>query len=69
MSDETIFFHRAAPGVGHYRRVPGCPFCGSRELRITDWFDEDGKYDAIECGQCKAAAPANIWPQRAGGAA
>lgn len=42
-----------------------CPFCGSLGLRITDWWDDDGEYDAIECCRCKAAAPADAWNRRA----
>jgi len=42
-----------------------CPFCGARELRIAWWSDDDGEYDAIECLDCKAAAPASVWNRRA----
>jgi len=41
-----------------------CPFCGSAELRITDWWDDDGEYDAVECCQCKGCAPADVWDRR-----
>ena len=41
-----------------------CPFCGWHELRITDWWDDDGEYNAIECRKCKGCAPADIWNKR-----
>ena len=41
-----------------------CPFCGSRDIRTTDWWDDDGEYDALECANCKGAAPADVWNKR-----
>ncbi len=41
-----------------------CPFCGSSELRVTEWWDESGEYDAISCSGCKAEAPADQWNNR-----
>ncbi len=45
-----------------------CPFCGSARLRKTDWLlaDDDGEreVDVIECLDCDAAAPAEIWNSR-----
>jgi transcription elongation factor Elf1 len=41
-----------------------CPFCGSKKLDTTEWFDEDGEFEAIECLNCKGAAPARIWNLR-----
>jgi hypothetical protein len=41
-----------------------CPFCGHTETRTTEWMDEDGEFDAIECAKCKGAAPATIWNSR-----
>lgn len=45
--------------------TPPCPFCGSSNLGVTEWVDEDGEYPAIECCCCKAAAPADVWSKRA----
>ena len=42
-----------------------CPFCGSDELSIVLWADDDGEFDALECDHCKAAAPLPTWDQRA----
>ncbi len=42
-----------------------CPFCGATDLRITDWWDDDGEYDAIECCRCLGCAPADKWNKRA----
>lgn len=44
-----------------------CPFCGSHILRITDWWDDSGEYDAVECIQCLGTAPAIQWNNRQGG--
>jgi Zn ribbon nucleic-acid-binding protein len=41
-----------------------CPHCGSLHLTTTDWWDDDGEYDAIECTRCKAAAPEKHWNER-----
>ncbi len=57
---------------GHSRRLIDinldnqrqCPFCGSQNLCIVDWADDDGEYDAIECCQCKGCAPATVWNRR-----
>jgi transcription elongation factor Elf1 len=42
-----------------------CPFCGNQRLTITDWWDDDGEYDAVSCLLCKAEAPASTWNMRA----
>jgi len=42
-----------------------CPFCGGTDLGITDWWDDDGEYDAVACAHCKAEAPATTWNLRA----
>ena len=36
-----------------------CPFCGSVRLSVTGLWDGDGEYPAIECDECKGAAPAD----------
>jgi len=41
-----------------------CPFCGCYDLRVVDWADDDGEYQAIECCQCKGCAPAEAWNKR-----
>lgn len=43
-----------------------CPFCGCVHLRVTDWWDDDGEYPAIECFLCKGSAPAAAWNRRTG---
>lgn len=45
--------------------VKPCPFCGSSVLSVTDWWDEEGSYNAIACRGCKAEAPAVSWNRRA----
>lgn len=68
-----------ADAVAHFNRLDdalnptltevhfnACPFCGSDDLRATEWWDDDGEYDAIECTGCKAAAPSDVWNRRAG---
>jgi hypothetical protein len=42
-----------------------CPFCSSQHLQVTNWWDDDGEYDAIGCLDCKAEAPATSWNRRA----
>ena len=42
-----------------------CPFCGSDDLCLTDWFDIAEGRDAIECNNCKGCAPFDVWNQRA----
>lgn len=49
--------------------MKACPFCGSTNLGITDWIDDDGEYDAIECQDCLGAAPAKQWNKRSGAGA
>lgn len=44
--------------------TPPCPFCGSRDLRTTDWCGDDGEFVAISCADCLAEAPAEIWNRR-----
>ncbi|NNF66922.1 MAG: hypothetical protein HKM98_05390 [Gammaproteobacteria bacterium] len=45
-----------------------CPFCGSENLRKTDWLlaDDNGEreLDVIECLGCDAAAPCAVWNDR-----
>lgn len=41
-----------------------CPFCGSVRLSVTDWWDDDGEYPAIECDECKGSSPAVTWNLR-----
>lgn len=42
-----------------------CPFCGKTDLRITDWWSDDGEYNAVECSWCLGTAPATGWNRRA----
>ena len=42
-----------------------CPLCGSHSITVVDWMDDSGEYDAIECQDCKCAAPADVWNRRA----
>lgn len=45
-----------------YPNAPACPFCGGRDLRDRDWWDDDeGLVDAISCNACLAGAPARVW--------
>jgi RNA polymerase subunit RPABC4/transcription elongation factor Spt4 len=41
-----------------------CPFCGSADLILTDWWDGDGEYSAVACLNCKAEAPQKTWNLR-----
>jgi len=43
-----------------------CPFCGSQLLRVTEWWSDDGEFDAISCSHCEAEAPAKTWNNRGG---
>lgn len=38
-----------------------CPFCGSTEITENHWHTDDGEIDSVECSQCLAGAPADIW--------
>ena len=46
-----------------------CPFCGGERLRKTDWLlatDEGERdVDVVECLDCDAGAPVEIWNTRA----
>lgn len=48
-----------------------CPFCGSRDLELTNWvldFDaEDGldEHAAVECHGCLTQALLTVWNNRA----
>lgn len=44
-----------------------CPFCGGRNLRIEQWYDDEREdFDAVECmnPQCHGAAPIEVWNNR-----
>lgn len=43
-----------------------CPFCGSTNLLSGEWSLEHYDGEAIECADCAAGAPANVWNRRAG---
>ena len=42
-----------------------CPFCGSHDLSEGLWSLDDGEVDSIECNQCYAGAPKEVWNARA----
>jgi len=42
-----------------------CPFCGATDLCGSEWWDDDGEYEAVACKSCKAEAPASSWNNRA----
>ncbi len=44
-----------------------CPYCGSLNLRQTEWWDYDDDYEVIECRDCKATAPGYVWNNRSTG--
>ena len=48
------------------RDAKPCPFCGASNLSVVLWCDDDGEFDAIECDECKGAAPADVWNKRRG---
>lgn len=54
----------ARPDISILEAAKPCPFCGSKDLRVTDWWDETGMYDAVECNTCFGCAPANNWNRR-----
>jgi len=41
-----------------------CPFCGSTDLSIGDWYLDAGEVNSIECNQCFAGAPEREWNER-----
>lgn len=41
-----------------------CPFCHSTQLRVTEWWGDDGEFDAVECCECNGSAPADRWNHR-----
>ena len=43
-----------------------CPFCGGKELTLTDWWDDEGEFLAVACTGCKAEAPAIVWNRTEG---
>jgi hypothetical protein len=46
-----------------------CPFCGSTTLAYAEWFLPDrGITPVIECEQCFAGAPFDVWQKRDGAA-
>lgn len=49
------------PGIAN---AHPCPFCGSADLVMASWYVDDDEVDAIECEQCKAGAPIDIWNSR-----
>lgn len=46
-----------------------CPFCGSTNLRLSDWLlaNDNGEIEVeiVECLNCDAAAPVEWWNKRA----
>ena len=40
-----------------------CRYCGSTDLLTNLWSTDDGEIDAIECKDCMAGAPLNIWQE------
>lgn len=41
-----------------------CPYCGGTALSITNYWTDDGDYQAITCEACLASAPAQTWNMR-----
>lgn len=38
-----------------------CRFCGSTDLLMNLWSTEEGEVDAVECSNCLAGAPLDVW--------
>lgn len=51
--------------VDPLRGYKPCPFCGGDDLTTTEWWDDDGEFEAVACKNCKAEAPATVWNDRA----
>ena len=41
-----------------------CPFCGSTDLTSNTWSMDEGEKPAIECNNCYAGAPTDVWDRR-----
>lgn len=50
--------------VDPLRGYKPCPFCGGDDLTTTEWWDDDGEFEAVACKNCKAEAPASTWNTR-----
>lgn len=48
------------------RAAKPCPFCGSAELQVVEWWfgAPADDYEAIECTHCRGAAPVRYWNKR-----